>query len=94
MASSESWAEGEIPLSSVPTGRACRVTRILLSDHVRRRLLDIGLVPTTTVTPVRRSPAGDPTAYLVRGAIIALRREQASQVLVRMCPLPGPPGPG
>jgi Fe2+ transport system protein FeoA len=29
-----------------------------------------------------RSPAGDPTAYRVRGALIALRREQADQIQV------------
>jgi len=75
----------EVPLSSVPMGCTCRVVRLLVSDHVRRRLLDIGLVPATTVTAVRRSAAGDPTAYLIRGALIALRREQASKVMVRVC---------
>ncbi|MEW6227755.1 MAG: FeoA family protein [Bacillota bacterium] len=81
----------EVPLSSVPMGCTCRVTRLLVSDHVRRRLLDIGLVPATTVTAVRRSAAGDPTAYLIRGALIALRREQASKVMVQVCPRQRPP---
>lgn len=81
----ETGLEEEVPLSSVPVGSPCRVTRLLVSDHVRRRLLDIGLVPATTVTPVRRSPAGDPTAYLIRGALVALRQEQADKVMVQVC---------
>ncbi len=46
----------------------------------RRRLLDLGIVPGTLVEAEMRSPGGDPTAYRVRGALIALRKEQAEQV--------------
>jgi DtxR family Mn-dependent transcriptional regulator len=46
----------------------------------RRRFLDLGLVPGTEVEAEIRSPGGDPTGYRVRGAVIALRREQAEQV--------------
>ena len=48
----------------------------------RRRLLDLGLVPGTEVTAVMKSPTHDPTAYRIRGAVIALRREQADLVQV------------
>ena len=43
----------------------------------RRRLLDLGVVPGTEIRAVMRSAAGDPIAYDIRGALIALRREQA-----------------
>ena len=43
----------------------------------------MGLVEGTDVECVFRSPAGDPTAYQFRGTLIALRREDASQVLIR-----------
>ena len=46
----------------------------------RRRLLDLGIVPGTEIQVEMRSPSGDPTAYRIRGATIALRREQASQI--------------
>jgi DtxR family transcriptional regulator, Mn-dependent transcriptional regulator len=49
----------------------------------RRRFLDLGILPGTPVTATLRSPSGDPTAYLIRGALIALRREQAALVRVR-----------
>lgn len=48
----------------------------------RRRLLDLGVVRGTEVTAEMRSAGGDPTAYRIRGALIALRREQASWILV------------
>lgn len=49
----------------------------------RRRLLDLGVLPGTVITAELRSPAGDPTAYRIRGAVIALRREQAAQVRIQ-----------
>jgi len=48
----------------------------------RRRLLDLGFVAGTPVEVEMVSPAGDPTAYRVRGTIIALRREQASLIRI------------
>ena len=45
-----------------------------------RRLTDLGLVRGTRVTCILRSPAGDPCAYLIRGALIALRRADADGV--------------
>jgi Fe2+ transport system protein FeoA len=44
--------------------------------------MDLGIVSGTTITPERRSLTGDPTVYLVRGTRIALRREQATTILV------------
>ena len=48
----------------------------------RRRLLDLGVVPGTVVSAEMSSATGDPIAYLIRGALIALRREQASWVTI------------
>jgi len=49
----------------------------------RRRLLDLGVVPGTEIRAVMKSAAGDPIAYDIRGALIALRREQAGWIRVR-----------
>jgi DtxR family transcriptional regulator, Mn-dependent transcriptional regulator len=46
----------------------------------RRRLLDLGLTPNTRVTAALENAFGDPRAYLVRGTLIALRRDQASLI--------------
>lgn len=59
----------------VEISRACQATQ-------RRRLLDLGVVRGTEITPELVSAAGDPVAYRIRGALIALRRRQASWVRV------------
>ena len=46
----------------------------------RRRLMDLGVVPGTVVQAEMRSAAGDPTAYRIRGAAIALRKKQAGLI--------------
>lgn len=48
----------------------------------RNRLLDLGFVPGAEVTAEMQSPSGDPTAYRVKNSMIALRKEQASQIRV------------
>ncbi len=58
------------------------MTSLTAEGLVRRRLLDLGFVPGTAVQGVRRSPFGDPTAYMVRGSIIALRGEDADRIIV------------
>jgi Fe2+ transport system protein FeoA/energy-coupling factor transporter ATP-binding protein EcfA2 len=75
-------AAEELPLSSVLPSVRCRILRVVSKDETRLRLLYIGFVPGVQVTPIRRSPTGDPTAYFVRGATVALRREQAEKILV------------
>jgi Fe2+ transport system protein FeoA len=72
----------EIPLSSVSPHVTCRIRRLASRDQARRRLLHIGFAPGAQVTPIRRSPTGDPTAYSVGGAIVALREEQADEITV------------
>ena len=49
---------------------------------MRRRLMDVGLIEGTRVECVGRSPAGDPSAYLIRGAVIAIRREDGRGVQI------------
>ncbi len=50
----------------------------------RRRLLDLGFVPGALVEAELASPNGDPTAYRIRGTLIALRREQASLIRIQV----------
>jgi DtxR family Mn-dependent transcriptional regulator len=49
----------------------------------RRRLLDLGIVPGTVVSAEMKSPSGDPVAYSVRGATIALRKKHARMIQIR-----------
>ena len=52
----------------------------------RRRLLDLGLVPGTVVTAELRGAGRGPVAFRVRGALIALRHEQASLIRAELLP--------
>lgn len=69
-------------LSELKQGQSAVVTGLTLCGHMRRRLLDIGLVEGTTVECVGISPLGDPSAFLIRGAVIALRKEDAGEISV------------
>ena len=69
-------------LCSLIPGEKARVVEILPCGDIRRRFLDIGLIRDTEVECVAKSPFGDPSAYLVRGATIAIRNEDSSSILV------------
>lgn len=71
-----------IPLNFLPLGRKARVRELISDGSMRRRMLDLGLVSDTEVEALQRSPSGDPVAYHIRGAVIALRSEEASKILV------------
>lgn len=79
-----------IPLSTVDPGSHVRVVTLSqrLRGSERRRLLDLGLLPGTRIGVEMRSPGGDPVAYDIRGALIALRKDQAELILVE--PVSGP----
>ena len=47
-----------------------------------KRLMDLGLIENTKVTCVGVSAFGSPRAFLIRGAVLALRKEEASLILV------------
>ena len=50
--------------------------------NIKRRLLDLGLIKGTKITPVLVSPSKDPRAFFIRGMTIAIREEEARKVLV------------
>ncbi len=71
-----------MPLDRLPLGKRARVKKLMSEGALRRRMLDLGLVWDTEVEALQKSPSGDPTAYFIRGAVIALRSEEACKVLV------------
>jgi len=71
------------PLADLAPGAVCQIVSLELSGLLRRRILDLGIVPGTLIRCIRRGPSGDPTAYMVRETLIALRSEDAAQISVR-----------
>lgn len=69
-------------LCELKAGESATVSALLSTGGIRRRLMDIGVVNGTTVTCVGRSPGGDPAAYAIRGAVIAIRDRESAEILV------------
>ncbi|NLB61256.1 MAG: ferrous iron transport protein A [Clostridiales bacterium] len=69
-------------LCELSPGQKAIVKALFSTGSIRRRLLDIGLIENTEVECVGRSPLGDPCAYLIRGAVIALRSEDSGNILI------------
>jgi DtxR family Mn-dependent transcriptional regulator len=71
-------------LVDLAPGERARVAAIspACQGSQRRRLLDLGIVRGTEIEAVLRSAGGDPVAYRIRGALIALRSEQAEWVRI------------
>lgn len=69
-------------LNSIEPGEHALVKQITASGSMRRRLLDIGLIENTDVECIGKSPCGDPKAFLIRGAVIAIRSEDCENILI------------
>lgn len=72
--------EDVLTLDRLAVGRSAAVTALSAPEDQRRRLLDLGFVPGGSVTALQESPWGDPVAYAVCGAVIALRRADAHRI--------------
>lgn len=69
-------------LNMLPVGRRGYVSALRAEGPARRRMLDLGLIDGTEIEPLYKSPAGNPVAYRIRGAVIALRADVSEQILV------------
>lgn len=73
-------AGGVSALCDLPVGQRASVCRI--SPDIQKRLYDIGVTESAEISCVGVSPLGDPRAYLVRGAVIAIRKCDGRRVSV------------
>ena len=73
----------EISLSKVNLNKEYVIIKILLDDNIKQRIYDLVLIENTIIKAVYKSPFNDPVAYLVRGAIIAIRKKDADNIIVR-----------
>ena len=70
------------PLCTLREGEQAVVRTLCLHGAIRCRLQDMGLIPGATVTCLQRSSGGDPIAYEICGAAVALRNRDAKMILV------------
>ena len=74
---------GNRSLSELKAGERAVVAAVPEGTGITRRLCDLGFTSGETVRCVGVSPLGDPKAFMVRGAVIALRSEDAGLIAVR-----------
>lgn len=71
-----------LPLSSINTGGSAKILALANPPLMAGRLSDLGFEPEEAVTCVLRKRKKNIAAYLVRGAVIALREEDSRMILV------------
>ena len=76
--------ETNMTLDQLKPDTSAIVTQLHNTGSNRRRLMDLGVLPGTKIEVEMVSPLGDPVAYRVRGAVIALRNRQAQEIEVRI----------
>ena len=69
-------------LDAVPRDLTVVIANVAGERSFRRRLMEMGLVPGTKVTPVNIAPLGDPIEIEVRGGRLSIRRSEAARVAV------------
>ena len=69
-------------LAELKVGGKAKILSVDADANIKRRLQDIGLINGTTVECLYKSPLGDPKAFLIRGAVIALRCEDSNNILI------------
>lgn len=75
-------------LTELKRGESGIIDRLDLPVEDATRLMEMGFVPGHTVTPANAAPGGDPRVFRVDGSEIALRRETARRLLLRIEPTP------
>lgn len=71
-------------LDKLPLNHRGIVIELNCNTSIKRRLLDLGLVPGTYITPVFRSPFGEPTAFEFRNTIISIRNDDCINIKVKV----------
>lgn len=72
----------EVKLNSLAVGKKCKVIKVSAEAKIRRRLMDMGIVPGTDMVIHGKAPMGDPIEVVVRGYHLTLRKNEAEEVIV------------
>jgi len=78
------WKESDMmKLNEMEINKTCKIVRINCKDDIKRRLLDLGMIKGTKITPVLISPSGDPKAFDIRGTLIAIREDDTKLIEIK-----------
>lgn len=69
-------------LNDMEPGQTAQIQTLTSIGATRRRLLDLGFVEGAAIRCVGKSPSGDPAAFLICGAVIAVRTQEGKQIQI------------
>lgn len=73
-----------VNLSELRSDESGVLDHLDLPEDIARRLMELGFLPGHVVTPARSAPGGEPRVYRVDGSEVALRRETAKRLILRV----------
>ncbi len=74
-----------LTLDKIEPGTSARIVANRADGRLRRRIMDMGLLPGAELEMVRRAPLGDPLEVIVKGYHLSLRKEEAKRIEVEVC---------
>ena len=69
-------------LNDLPLNTDGFIESLDCDGNIRRRLLDLGFVKGSRITPVLVSSLHDPRAFFIRGTLIAIRNDDAKLIQI------------
>ncbi len=73
----------ETTLNNIQCGHAARVVHVKGQGSLKKRILEMGMVPDAVVTVIRKAPMGDPIELNVKGYNLSLRKKEAKTIVVQ-----------
>ena len=71
-------------LDELKIGETGLITKVEGEGRLRRRLLDMGVTPRTSVYLRKKAPLGDPLEITIRGYELTLRKTEARLVVLEV----------
>ncbi len=71
-------------LSDLKPGEKGRITKVTGEGAVRRRILDMGVVPGSEIKVERVAPLGDPIEVTIKGYRLSFRKKEAANIYVEV----------
>jgi len=79
-----SMQKNDRTLNELSPGTKGKIARIGAKGPLRRRILDMGMVPGVEIVVKGVAPLGDPIEILVRGYHLSLRKQEAASIFVEV----------
>lgn len=71
-------------LDQLAIGETGLIKRVEGEGRLRRRLLDMGVTPNTTIYLRKKAPFGDPLEITIRGYELSLRKSEAALIVLEV----------